>query len=54
MIDVEEKRLQIRKLEIRFKRKLPVILKEIEHYEQLLKEGKLISNPKSSPQFTLE
>lgn len=54
MISVEEKKRQIKSLEIRFKKKFPHILKEIEHYEKVLRESKLDSNPKPSPQFTLE
>jgi hypothetical protein len=54
MNSLEEKKRQIKKIEIRLKKKFPKILKEIEHYEQVLQESKLNTNPKPSPQFTLE
>lgn len=38
MVSIKEKKRQIIELEIRLKKKFPQILKEIEHYEQVLQE----------------
>lgn len=48
---LEQKKIEIEKIEIRLKKELPRILKEIEVYEKALKEGTLIAIPKPATHF---
>lgn len=38
MVSLEEKKRQIKNIEMGFKKIFPQVLKEIEHYEQVLQE----------------
>lgn len=52
-MNTEQKIKEIERVEIRLKKEMPRILREIAVYEKALKDGTLISNPTPSPQFNL-
>ncbi|MEB2784746.1 hypothetical protein [Algoriphagus persicinus] len=52
-MNADQKKKEIEKIEVRLKKEMPRILREIAVYEKALKDGTLIKNPKPSPQFTL-
>lgn len=53
-MNLEQKKKEIEKTEVRLKKEMPRILREIAVYEKALKDGNLISHPKPAPQFNLE
>jgi len=53
-MNIDQKKKEIERIEVRLKKEMPRILKEIEVYEKALKDGNLITNPKPAPQFNLE
>ena len=53
-MNLEEKKKEIEKTEVRLKKEMPRILREIAVYEKALKGGTLVINPKPAPQFNLD
>ncbi|MCL6261217.1 hypothetical protein M3O96_19100 [Aquiflexum sp. TKW24L] len=49
----EQKKKEIEKIEVRLKKEMPRIMKEIAVYEKALKDGTLIANPKPATQLII-
>ncbi len=48
------KKKEIKRFQLRLKKEMPRILKEIEVYEIAVREGNLKKNPKPAPPFNLD
>lgn len=53
IMNADQKKKEIERIEVRLKKEMPRILREIAVYEKALKDGTLITKPKPAPQFTL-